>query len=86
MRIKILEKFKERKNNKLCEKYLKAIENEVDQIMKSEGLLKINQDGKKIPVRGSCHRRWAIEKRIIKERYGMDYKTPQERRPNWRFW
>ena len=37
------------------------------------------------PLIGSCHTRWAIQKKILKERYGIDWKTPQERNPGVRF-
>ena len=30
---------------------------------------------------GSCHAIWAIEKRIYRERYGIDWHTPQEMNP-----
>lgn len=75
-------------NNKLrevsseeAEKYLKEIENEVDQEMVNRGLLTIDGN-KKIPAFGSCHVRWAIEKSILKERYNVDWKTPAEKNPN----
>jgi len=48
--------------------------------MIKEGLLRI-EDGRKIPSFGSIHTRWAIEKRILKERYNYDYKTPAEKNP-----
>ena len=30
---------------------------------------------------GSCHAIWAIEKRIYREKYGIDWHTPQEMNP-----
>ena len=69
------------KQDKDVDKYLKEIENEVDEKLIEQGLLKI-ENGKKIPVFGSCNIRWAIEKRILKERYGIDWLTPAERNPH----
>lgn len=54
------------KQDKDVDKYLKEIKNEVDEKLIEQGLLKI-ENGKKIPVFGSCHTRWAIEKSILKE-------------------
>lgn len=36
--------------------------------------------GDLIGVRGSCHELWAIRKRLLKELYDIDWKTPAERR------
>ena len=67
-------------NVKTEEEMLKEIEDEVDQEMIKEGLLRI-ENGRKIPSFGSIYTRWAIEKRILKERYNYDYKTPAEKNP-----
>lgn len=32
-------------------------------------------------VRGFCHERWAEQKRILKEKYNIDWKTPREMNP-----
>ena len=69
------------KQDKDANKYLKEIEEDVDNELIKQGLLKI-ENGKKIPVFGSCNIRWAIEKRILKERYGIDWLTPAERNPH----
>lgn len=71
-------------NDEEAEKRLKEIEEEVDQEMIKQGLLRI-EDGKKIPSFGSCHVRWGIEKKILKERFGIDWKTPAEKNPNINF-
>ena len=44
------------------------------------GLMTV-KDGQKIPVFGSVHTRWDIEKRILKERYNIDWKSPEETNP-----
>jgi len=31
--------------------------------------------------RGYCHRLWAETKRILREKYGLDWKTPSEMNP-----
>ncbi len=34
---------------------------------------------------GACHDIWEEQKRILKERHGIDWKTPAERHPEVRF-
>ena len=34
---------------------------------------------------GFCHQYWAFKKRILKEKFDIDWKTPQELNPNVRF-
>lgn len=65
-------------NNKSEEEMLKEIENEVDNEMIERGLLTV-KDGRKIPAFGSIHVRWEIEKKLLKERYNYDWKTPAEK-------
>jgi DNA-directed RNA polymerase subunit RPC12/RpoP len=65
----------------LEEKYLKEIEKDVDEEMLRLGLV-TEKDGKLIPTLGSCHTRWAIEKRLLKERYDYDWMTPDEKHPD----
>lgn len=67
-------------NNKSEEEMLKEIENEVDNEMIERGLLTV-KDGRKIPAFGSIHVRWEIEKKLLKERYNYDWKTPAEKNP-----
>lgn len=64
----------------LAQKYIKEMEAEVDQEMINRGLLHI-ENGEKVPVFGSCNTRWEIEKRLLKERYNIDWKTPAEKNP-----
>ena len=54
-------------NGKTEEEMLKEIEDEVDQEMIKEGLLRI-ENGRKIPSFGSIHTRWSIEKRHLQRR------------------
>lgn len=70
-------------NNKVeneVEKYLKEIKPEVDKQLIEMGLLTIT-DGKEYPAFGSCHTRWDIEKRLLKEKYNIDWQTPAEKNP-----
>ena len=67
--------------NKSEEEMLKEIENEVDKEMIERGLLTI-KDGRKIPAFGSIHVRWEIEKKLLKEKYNYDWKTPAEKNPD----
>lgn len=64
----------------LALKYIKEMEDEVDQEMIKRGLLHI-ENGEKVAVFGSCNTRWEIEKRLLKERYDIDWKTPAEKNP-----
>lgn len=64
----------------LAQKYIKEMEEEVDQEMIKRGLLHV-ENGEKVPVFGSCNTRWEIEKRLLKERYDIDWKTPAEKNP-----
>jgi len=34
---------------------------------------------------GYCHRFWALKQRILKEEYGIDWKSPAEMNPDWFF-
>lgn len=34
---------------------------------------------------GYCHVYWAVKKRILKEKYGIDWKSPAELNPHIRF-
>ena len=69
------------KTNELVEKYRKEMKDEIDQEMIKRGLLTIDENGKEIPAFGSCHIRWNIEKKILKERYNIDWQTPDEEEP-----
>ena len=65
----------------------KEIQEKLDEIAKEvdEEMEKLGFTRNGTPMRGSCHARWEIEKEILKKRYGIDWKTPQERNPNVRF-
>lgn len=71
-------------NSKSEEEMLNEIEEEVDQEMIKRGLLTI-KDGRKIPAFGSINVRWDIEKKLLKERYNYDWKTPAEKNPETKF-
>ena len=68
------------KDDLVVQKYLEEICDEVNQKMIKLGLVK-EVDGKLIPLFGSCHTRWKIEKEILKKRYNIDYQTPSEKNP-----
>lgn len=76
---KIIKK-KVSKNKILAEKYLEEIRDEVDKKMIELGQMVVS-NGEKIPLFGSCHTRWKIEKEILKERYNIDWMTPEEENP-----
>ena len=61
--------------------YLKVkeeVSREAEELYKKE-------NGYETPVLGSCHAIWAIEKKIYRERYGIEWHTPQEMHPEINF-
>jgi len=62
------------------EMQLKAIEPEVDKQLTELGLLKI-ENGKKVYAFGSCHAMWKIQKKLMKEKFNVDWKSPQDKNP-----
>lgn len=65
-------------------KALKEIEKDVDAELIKRGLLKI-ENGNKNYALGCCNVQWKIQKQLLKERYNIDWKTPQEEHPDWNF-
>ena len=78
--IKKLNGKNNKENDLLALKYLEEIKDEVDNKMIELGLMR-EINGEKIPLLGSCHTRWKIEKEILKDRYNINWKTPSERNP-----
>lgn len=71
--------------NKLKEKrLLKSIEPEVDKRLIELGLLKI-ENGKKNYAFGCVNTKWQIQKRLMKEKFNVDWKSPQDKNPNINF-
>lgn len=69
-------------------KDLKDIEKSVDKLVNEEFnnyLIArgwVDKDGKPVKnVMGGCHIRWGIKKRIMKERYDIDWKSPADLHP-----
>ena len=65
-------------------KCLKKIEPDVDKKLIEMDLLKI-VNGKKEYAFGSVNVKWQIQKELMKERFNIDWKTPQEENPNINF-
>lgn len=65
-------------------KALKEIQPEVEKELMNLGLLKVENE-KKIYAMGSTNIKWKIQKRILKERYNLDWKSPQDKNPNINF-
>ena len=65
-------------------KCLKKIQSEIDKKMIELDLLKI-ENGKKIYKTGSCYTLWTITKDMMKEKYNIDWKSPQDEHPDWNF-
>lgn len=59
--------------DKMVNKYLDEIKGEVDQEMIKRGLMYIDDNGSKVSKFGSATTRWEIEKRILKERYNINW-------------
>jgi len=61
---------------------LKEIQDDVDKELIDLNLLKI-ENNKKIYIGGlgSYRAVWGIQKRLLKERYNIDWKTPEEEHP-----
>ena len=65
-------------------KYLKEIEPDVDKELMEMGLLKI-ENGKKDYALGSVNVKWDIQKKILKDKYNIDWKSPKDKNPNVNF-
>lgn len=65
-------------------KYLKEIEPDVDKELIEMGLLKI-ENGKKDYALGSVNVKWDIQKKLLKDRYNIDWKSPKDKNPNINF-
>lgn len=71
--------------DKMVDKYLDEIKDEVDQEMIKRGLMYIDDNGSKVSKFGSATTRWEIEKRILKERYNINWQSPADKNPGMKF-
>ncbi|MCI5967599.1 MAG: type IV secretory system conjugative DNA transfer family protein [Tenericutes bacterium] len=71
--------------DKMVNKYLDEIKGEVDQEMIKRGLMYIDDNGSKVSKFGSATTRWEIEKRILKERYNINWQSPADKNPGMKF-
>lgn len=71
--------------DKMVDKYLDEIKDEVDQEMIKNGLMYIDDNGSKVSKFGSATTRWEIEKRILKERYNINWQSPADKNPGMKF-
>jgi len=62
------------------EEALKAIEPEVEKILIERGLLKISNEKKEYAF-GTVNVMWKIQQQLLKEKFGIDWKTPAEENP-----
>ena len=78
----MLKKLTGRKKNRIsssdAELLRKKISKEVDRWMIDNGYMYRCADGTYKPKRGSCYARWEYEKKLLKERYGIDWQHPGE--------
>ena len=63
------------------DKLREKIRLEVEKLMIEEFPFAVDENGNYQPFMGSCHSFWAYEKKILKERYNIDWKTPAEEHP-----
>lgn len=63
---------------------LKMIEPDVDIRLMELGLLKVI-NGKKEYAFGSVNTKWQIQKELMKERFNIDWQSPQAKNPNINF-
>lgn len=81
--------YKKLTNTKTSEKYLSEeekyieecinkIKPEIDKELKELGLLDDNGNPTQL---GVCHQEWALTKRLMKERFNIDWKSPAEIAP-----
>lgn len=71
--------------DKMVNKYLDEIKDEVDQEMIKRGLMYIDDNGSKVSKFGSATTRWEIEKRILKERYNINWQSLADKNPGMKF-
>lgn len=71
------------KNLKI-KKCLKQIDPDVDKRLIELGLLKV-VNGKKEYAFGSVNTKWQIQKELMKERFNIDWQSPQDKNPNINF-
>lgn len=71
--------------DKMVNKYLDEIKGEVDQEMIKRGLMYIDDNGSKVSKFGSATTRWEIEKRILKERYNINWQSPADKNSGMKF-
>lgn len=60
------------------------IEPDVDKRLMELGLLKVI-NGKKEYAFGSVNTKWQIQKELMKERFNIDWQSPQDKNPNINF-
>lgn len=65
-------------------KYLKKIESDVDKELIDMDLLKMENGEKKYAL-GSANVKWDIQKKLLKERYNIDWQNPKDKNPNINF-
>lgn len=84
VRIANIDGFRNNNEKIYDEEYIKKclaeIMPEVTEFLKMSNMIQ-TIDGKDYPVMGYCHHEWALIKQIMKERYNIDWKSPQDEMP-----
>jgi len=71
-------------NEEYIEKCRLEIKEEVEKEMSNMGLIH-EVNGEKVPVFGSVNTKWELEKKLLKEKYNIDWETPAEKNPNMKY-
>lgn len=71
----ILKKYKEKR-------MLKKIESEVENELMKMDLVIVDENGKKHYKMGTINIKWAIQKRLLKEKFNYNWESPQDKNPN----
>ena len=68
---------------KLLEPEIERQMEELDLFCKDEnGNFLFDTEGRKVPLLGSCHIAWAIEKELMMERFGREWESPADKHPD----
>jgi len=71
----ILKKYKENR-------MLKQIESDVESELSKMDLLIVDENGNKCYKMGTINIKWAIQKRLLKEKFNYNWESPQDKNPN----
>lgn len=68
-------KIEIRGNRSKIEQYLDELESEIDEELVKSNLIVV-RNGKKYSLSGCCYVKWGLQKKLLKERYNIDWESP----------